>query len=44
MACIVYQIDKKTGTKFAYESVSYWDKELWAVVPSFLAFSAQYDP
>ena len=27
MACIVYQIDKKTGTKFAYESVSYWDKE-----------------
>ena len=27
MACIVYQTDKKTGTKFAYESVSYWDKE-----------------
>ena len=27
MACIVYQIDKKTGAKFAYESVSYWDKE-----------------
>ena len=27
MACIVYQIDKKTGTKFAYESTSYWDKE-----------------
>lgn len=27
MSCIVYQVDKKTGTKFAYESVSYWDKE-----------------
>lgn len=27
MACIVYQIDKKSGAKFAYESVSYWDKE-----------------
>ncbi len=27
MACIVYQIDKKTGVKYAYESVSYWDKE-----------------
>lgn len=27
MACIVYQTDKKTGAKFAYESVSYWDKE-----------------
>lgn len=27
MACIVYQIDKKTGAKFAYESVSYWDKD-----------------
>ena len=27
MACIVYQTDKKTGVKFAYESVSYWDKE-----------------
>ena len=27
MACIVYQTDKKSGAKFAYESVSYWDKE-----------------
>ena len=27
MACIVYQVDKKSGTKYAYESVSYWDKE-----------------
>lgn len=27
MASIVYQIDKKTGTKYAFESVSYWDKE-----------------
>lgn len=27
MACIVYQTDKKTGVKYAYESVSYWDKE-----------------
>lgn len=27
MACIVYQVDKKTGIKYAYESVSYWDKE-----------------
>lgn len=27
MSCIVYQTDKKTGTKYAYESVSYWDKE-----------------
>lgn len=25
MSCIVYQIDKKTGTKYAYESESYWD-------------------
>lgn len=27
MACIVYQTDHKTGVKYAYESVSYWDKE-----------------
>ena len=27
MSSIVYQVDKKTGTKYAYESVSYWDKE-----------------
>ncbi|MCR5502991.1 MAG: hypothetical protein K6F53_08275 [Lachnospiraceae bacterium] len=27
MACIVYQTDKKTGTRYAYESVSYWDRE-----------------
>ena len=27
MACIVYQTNKKTGVKYAYESVSYWDKE-----------------
>lgn len=27
MACIVYQEDKKTGIKYAYESVSYWDKD-----------------
>ena len=27
MSCIVYQIDKKTGTKYAYESESYWDSE-----------------
>lgn len=27
MSCIVYQTDKKTGTKYAYESISYWDKE-----------------
>lgn len=27
MSCIVYQVDKKTGVKYAYESVSYWDKE-----------------
>ena len=27
MAYIVYQVDKKTGVKYAYESVSYWDKE-----------------
>ena len=27
MASIVYQTDKKTGIKYAYESTSYWDKE-----------------
>ena len=27
MSCIVYQTDHKTGIKYAYESVSYWDKE-----------------
>ena len=27
MSCIVYQTDKRTGIKYAYESFSYWDKE-----------------
>lgn len=27
MSCIVYQTDKRTGIKYAYESVSYWDKD-----------------
>ena len=27
MASIVYQIDKKTGAKYAFESISYWDKD-----------------
>jgi vacuolar-type H+-ATPase subunit I/STV1 len=27
MSCIVYQVDSKNGTKYAYESISYWDKE-----------------
>ena len=27
MASVVYQTDKKTGIKYAYESTSYWDKE-----------------
>lgn len=27
MASIVYQVNKKTGAKYAFESVSYWDKE-----------------
>ena len=27
MSCIVYQKDKRTGVRYAYESVSYWDKE-----------------
>jgi len=27
MAAIVYQANKKTGIKYAYESISYWDKD-----------------
>ena len=27
MAAIVYQTNKKTGTIYAYESISYWDKK-----------------
>ena len=27
MSSIVYQIDKKTGAKYAFESISYWDKD-----------------
>jgi len=27
MATIVYQLDKRSGITYAYESVSYWDKE-----------------
>lgn len=27
MSCIVYQINKKTGIKYAYESFSYWDRD-----------------
>ena len=27
MSCVVYQVNKKTGIKYAYESISYWDKE-----------------
>ena len=27
MSSIVYQINKATGAKYAYESVSYWDKD-----------------
>ncbi|HDS15737.1 MAG TPA: hypothetical protein ENN66_03830 [Proteobacteria bacterium] len=27
MAAIVYQTNKKTGFTYAYESISYWDKE-----------------
>jgi predicted RNase H-like nuclease (RuvC/YqgF family) len=27
MPSIVYQIDKKTGAKYAFESISYWDKD-----------------
>ena len=27
MSAIVYQTDKKTGVTYAYESISYWDKD-----------------
>ena len=27
MSCIVYQKDPKSGAKYAYESISFWDKE-----------------
>jgi len=27
MAAIVYQHDKRIGVTYAYESISYWDKE-----------------
>jgi len=27
MAAIVYQTNKKTGITYAYESISYWDKD-----------------
>ena len=27
MSCIVYQVNKKTGVKYAYRSESYWDKD-----------------
>ena len=27
MSCIVYRTNKKNGITYAYESVSYWDKE-----------------
>lgn len=27
MSCIVYQTNKKTGAVYAYESISYWDKD-----------------
>ena len=27
MSSIVYQVDKKTGAKYAFESISYWDKD-----------------
>ena len=27
MSCIVYQTNKKTGIRYAYESVSYWDPD-----------------
>ena len=27
MSCIVYQTNKKTGVKYAYESISYWDPD-----------------
>ena len=27
MSSIIFQIDKKTGAKYAFESISYWDKD-----------------
>ena len=27
MSCIVYQTNKKTGVRYAYESISYWDPD-----------------
>jgi molecular chaperone GrpE (heat shock protein) len=27
MACIVFQTNRKSGIKYAYESFSYWDKD-----------------
>ncbi|MDC3413192.1 hypothetical protein [Terrihalobacillus insolitus] len=27
MATIVYQTDKRSGITYAYESISYWDKD-----------------
>jgi hypothetical protein len=27
MATIIHQTDKRSGITYAYESVSYWDKE-----------------
>lgn len=27
MASIVYHVDKKTGAKYAFENISFWDKE-----------------
>ena len=27
MSAIVYQLDKRSGITYAYESVSYWDKD-----------------
>ena len=27
MAAIVYQINRKTGVTYAYESISFWDKD-----------------
>ena len=27
MPSIIFQIDKKTGAKYAFESISYWDKD-----------------
>jgi len=27
MAAIIHQLDKRSGITYAYESISYWDKE-----------------